>query len=578
VILCGIPIAIEAITGLVKDLNIKAGILVTIALASALYLGEIFAAGEIALIMAIGEFLEDRTVNKARQGIERLIGLTPRTARLLEGNVESIVNAKTLKVGDIVRVLPGETIPTDGIIIRGKTSIDQSILTGESLPLDKFEGDEVFSGTTNQFGGFEMRVTVEEGDSSLQRMIALVQSADAGKAKIVRAADYWATWVVLGALASALLTWTITGEVIRAVTVLVVFCPCALVLSTPTAIVAAIGNVTKHGMLVKEGDALERLSKVNHIMFDKTGTLTYGKPVIIKTISFLNDFPEEETIRLVASAEMLSEHPLGKAVVNHASVMDLDLERPDAFELILGRGVSSMVRGSNVLAGSMELMEESGIAVSEDVKAVAGQYSEEGCTVVLVSLDKVLIGALVLSDTLRNDSRQTLDRLHDMGIKVTLLTGDRASSANHIAKSVGIGDVVSECLPEDKLKSIVNQESHGDKVCMIGDGINDAPALKAATVGIAMGGIGSDIAIDAADIALMGDDIKGIPHLFGLSRKMMRKIHFNLSASMILNFIAVGLAMMGVLTPVTGALVHNVGSIVVILNSALLIRWGFDKG
>lgn len=281
IVLCGVPIILEAVIGLVTAFDIKADVLVSLALIASICIGETFAAGEVAFIMQLGALLEELTVAKARAGIEKLVHLTPQTARVLRNGKEEIIPAEQVKVGDHIRVLPGESIPVDGVIIAGQTSINQVVMTGESLPVDKTVGDSVSSGTVNQFGAFEMEAVKVGEDSSIQRMIRLVQSADAGKAKIVGIADHWATWIVVIALSAAALTWLITGQIIRAVTILVVFCPCALVLATPTAIMAAIGNATKHGFLVREGDALERLAKAKVIAFDKTGTLTYGTPEVV---------------------------------------------------------------------------------------------------------------------------------------------------------------------------------------------------------------------------------------------------------------------------------------------------------
>ncbi|WP_417175223.1 heavy metal translocating P-type ATPase, partial [Adlercreutzia sp.] len=316
IVLCGAPIILGAVIGLVTEFDIKADVLVSLALIAAVAIGEDFAAGEVALIMQLGALLEDLTVAKARAGIERLVHLSPRTARIVRDGVETVVAAEDVQVGDVLRVLPGETVAVDGTVLEGRTSIDESVMTGESLPVDKAPGDEVKSGTVNQFGAFDMRAQRVGEDSSLARMIELVQSADAGKAKIVRLADRWATWIVVIALTAAAGTWLVTGEIIRAVTILVVFCPCALVLATPTAIMAAIGNVTKLGVLVREGDALERLAKVRKVAFDKTGTLTYGRPEVVAVGTIEGSKVDEEQLySLVASAESMSEHPLGKAVV-----------------------------------------------------------------------------------------------------------------------------------------------------------------------------------------------------------------------------------------------------------------------
>jgi heavy metal translocating P-type ATPase len=338
ILLCGIPIIKGAVGGLVTEFDIKADVLVSIALIASVIIGEIFAAGEVAFIMAIGAYLEQRTVAKARAGIEKLVHLTPTTARVVRNGEEIISPAAQVKVGDILRVLAGETIAVDGIIISGQTSVNQAVMTGESLPVDKIAGDEVFSGTVNQFGTFDMKATKVGEDSSLQRMIRLVQSADAGKAKIVGIADRWATWIVIIALTSAALTWLISGEIIRAVTILVVFCPCALVLATPTAIMAGIGNATKYGILIREGDALERLSEVSCIAFDKTGTLTYGKPDVAAVESFDPDISAEELLSLAASAELRSEHPLGKAIVAHyKATANAPLPEPSDFQMLAGR-------------------------------------------------------------------------------------------------------------------------------------------------------------------------------------------------------------------------------------------------
>ncbi len=315
IILCGVPIVLEAIIGLITSFDIKADVLVSLALIASVCIKEDFAAGEVAFIMQIGALLEDLTVAKARAGIEKLVSLSPQTARITENGKERIIPAEEVKKGDILRVLPGETVSVDGVIISGTTSINQSVMTGESMPVDKSEGDEVLSGTVNRYGAFEMRAEKVGEDSSIRRMISLVRSADAGKAKIVGLADRWATWIVIAALSAAALTFVFMGEIIRAVTILVVFCPCALVLATPTAIMAAIGNATKHGFLVKEGDALERLATADKIAFDKTGTLTYGVPEV-KAAEVFSDISKEDLFFLTASAEKMSEHPIGKAIVN----------------------------------------------------------------------------------------------------------------------------------------------------------------------------------------------------------------------------------------------------------------------
>lgn len=574
IVLCGVPIGKDAVTGLVTRFDIKADVLVFIALIASIATGELFAAGEVAFIMAIGGWLEEHTVAKARAGIERLCRLTPVTARLVRDGREEIIPAEQVHAGDTLRVLAGETVAADGIILSGKTSVNQSVMTGESLPVDKDEGDEVFSGTVNQFGTFDMAAQKVGKDSSLQRMIRLVESADAGKAKIVGVADRWATWIVLAALTAAAVTGLVTGEGIRAVTILVVFCPCALVLATPTAIMAGIGNASKYGILVREGDALERLAQVKRIAFDKTGTLTLGKPSVARVQDADAAQDKKALWALAASAELRSEHPLGKAIVDSYRQKYGALPgQPEEFRMLAGRGVSARVGGENILAGSEALMTEQNIPLPRELLRTAEQAKGEGCTVIFLAKEGVSAGFLALSDTLRPDAAQTVAEIHETGVQTVLLTGDAKEAALHIAGAAGIADVHPGCLPEDKLKEIRAYEQKGEPVCMVGDGVNDAPALKAAFVGIAMGGVGSDIAIDAADIVLVGDDIQEIPHLLRLAKKTMRTIKINLTASMTLNFIAVTLAVIGILNPVAGALVHNAGSVAVVINSSLLLKW-----
>ncbi len=445
-------------------------------------------------------------------------------------------------------------------------------MTGESLPVDKTVGDSVSSGTVNQFGAFEMEATKVGEDSSIQRMIRLVQSADAGKAKIVGFADRFATWVVIIALAAAALTWIITGQIIRAVTILVVFCPCALVLATPTAIMAAIGNATKHGFLVREGDALERLAKAKIVAFDKTGTLTYGTPEVVSAASVTNSVSDDEIYRLTASAEQLSEHPLGRAIVRcYKKDGKAELSLAEDFQMIPGRGVAANIDGKRILAGNAELLRENGIDVAQtpDIE----HYMEQGCTVTYVAADGEFAGYTALSDTLRGDGAVMIGALDRLGVTPVLLTGDHENAAKTIAGKLGITEVRANCLPEDKLTQIENYQERGLPVCMIGDGINDALALKRADVGIAMGKAGSDIAVDAADIALVDDEIKELPHLIALARRMMTTIKLNMTFSMTLNFVAIALAIIGQIDPVIGALVHNAGSVLVIVNSALLLKW-----
>jgi heavy metal translocating P-type ATPase len=571
VLLCGAPIVKGAIVGLITKLDVKADMLVSIALVASVVIGETFAAGEIAFIMTIGAYLEARTVAKARAGVERLVSLKPVTARLLRGREEAVVNAGEVKPGDTLRVLAGETIPVDGVIINGRSSIDQSIMTGESLPVDKGEGDRVLSGTVNQFGVFDMTAQKTGEDSSLQRMIRLVERADAGKAKIVGLADKWATWIVVAALSASAVTWFATGEIIRSVTILVVFCPCALTLATPTAIMAGIGAAAKYGILVSRGDALERLAKVKRIAFDKTGTLTYGKPAVVQVKGFSVD--EEELLEIAATVELRSEHPLGKAIVDYYKRERGGLRfEPFDFELIPGKGVSATINGRRVIAGNEAMLRDGDIELTGEVLDETETARAQGATLIYLADERGAAGFIALADTMRPDTVCAIEAIHAADMKTVLLTGDSRNAAERIAVLSGVGEVRYGCMPEDKLAAIAEYQEAGEAVCMVGDGVNDAPALKAALVGVAMGGVGSDVAIEAADIVLVRDDVKEIPRLILLSKRVMKTIAVNLSASMLLNFAAVILAIGGVLDPVWGALVHNAGSAAVICNSALLLK------
>ena len=561
ILLCGIPIIIEALEALITEQDITADFLVALAIIASIIIGEPFAAGEIAVIMAIGELLEHYTVHKSQKGIKKLIKLNPATARTIQENTEKTIPAEKVPINTLIKILPGETIPVDGTITQGQTTIDQSILTGEPIPVDKTINDEVYSGTINQQGSIIIKTNKLGKDSSLQKMIQLVKSADASKSKIVKQADKWAVWIVITALIVSALTYFITGEIIRSVTVLVVFCPCAFVLATPTAIMASIGNLTKYGILVKEGDAIEKLSHVKKIIFDKTGTITHGKPELTHIIP--KNIPETELLTLTASLENQSEHPLAKSIVKYAKNKNIPLKTVTDFEMIIGQGVTGKINDQKISAGNKQ---------PENIPEL-DTYLNQGSTIIYVSLEDEYIGALILEDTLRDDANQVISQLETTGLETILATGDNTKSAHHIAEKAGITNIHPNCLPEDKMKIIDDEQAAGYPVAMIGDGINDAPSLKKSCVGIAMGGVGSDIAIEAADIALTSDNIEHIPHLMGLSRKTMRTINLNLSFALGLNFLAMFLAILGVLGPVAGALLHNVGSVLVIINSALLLHW-----
>ena len=565
VILCGLPIFKECSEELIKEFDIKADLLVSLAIIASLMIGEVFAAGEIATIMAIGGFLEEYTVSKTQGRIEELVKMTPQVATRIKNGIEERIPVEKVQVGDMLKVLPGESIPTDGVIVKGKTSINQSTLTGESLPVDKKENDEVFSGTTNLYGSFTMKTTKISQESSFQKLIKLVESSEPENSRIVRTADKWATMIVVIAFTLAVLTYLATFEISRSVTILVVFCPCALVLATPTAIMAAIGNLTQHGILVKDGESLEELAKIDELVFDKTGTLTKGTPEVVRIIS---DNPKE-MMHLLASLESKSEHPLAKSIVKYCSSDNL-AEVTD-FKMHIGKGISGIINSSKVIAGNKKLLKAENIDLKSYMEPQNGEIQ------IFVAKDSEILGKVELADTVRKNSKRTITKLKGLRVKTTLLTGDNEKTAQHIAKQVKVRNVISNCLPEDKLEYIKREQTLKHRVAMIGDGINDAPSLKKANVGIVMGDIGSDVSIDAADITLVNDNIEDIPHLIGIARKTIRIINMGIGFALALNIIAMALAILGILNPIEGALIHNIGSVIVIIYSSTLVRYKLSR-
>ncbi|WP_443863516.1 heavy metal translocating P-type ATPase [Fusobacterium ulcerans] len=573
IIISGIPILYGALTALFCEKTISSELLVSTAIVASVAIGEIFAAGEIAFIMAIGEILEDITVNRAKKGISQLIKLSPQQGRkIIKENgktTEKIVPIEEIYKDDILRVLPGEMIPVDGKIIFGNSSVDQSIMTGESLPIDKTIGDEVFCGTVNCDGSIDIIATKIGEDSSLQKLIRMVKEAEENKAPMQRIVDKWAGWLVPAALIIAVAAYFITSDIIRAVTVLVVFCPCALALATPTSIMAAVGQAAKNGVLIKSGEALEKMGKVNCIAFDKTGTLTFGK-LKISDIITTSSATENELLKLACSSEKRSEHPLGKAIVEHGKKQNVEFLEMEDFKMIPGKGIAAKIENNEIYCGNSRFLQEQGIILDENIESILENLRKQGKVSILVGKNRECIGIIALSDTIRPTAKEIVVKLKNMGTRVVLLTGDHKQTADYFAEEVGIENVYSELLPAEKVTYIKKLEEDGNKVCMIGDGVNDAPALKTADVGVSMASMGTDIAVEASDIALMGDNIEKIPYLKKLSTATIKTIKFNITASMVINLAAIILSVMGLLNPITGALVHNVGSVLVVLNAALL--------
>lgn len=578
VIISGLPLGISAVKKIIKNKGISkisSALLITVAMIAAIIIGDLFAAGEVAFIMAIGEILEDMTTDRAKKGLKDLISLAPVTARKITNGMEKIISADKICKKDILRVLPGETISTDGIIVSGETSVDQSIITGESLPVDKTVGDTVFCGTINRFGVIEIEATNVGSNSSLQKLIRMVKEAENKKAPMARVADKAASWLVPVALLIAIITGILTKNIVRAVTVLVVFCPCALVLATPTAIMAAIGQATKHGIIIKSGEALEKMGKVNTIAFDKTGTLTYGNLEVTDIVSFEPSVSTDDLLLLVASAEQKSEHPLGKAIVSYAEKNNIKTLNSSEFKMTACKGVFAKINEENIFCGNELFLNENGITVNNTVSKKLSELRIQGKASVICAINGKCIGIISLSDTVRPEAENIILQLKNMQTNSVLLTGDNKQTADYFAKKTGILKVEAELLPEEKVENIKNLQKT-NVVCMIGDGVNDAPALKTANVGIAMGTMGSDIAVDAADIALMSDDLSKIPYLKRLSNATLKTIKASITLSMVINFVAVILSVLGVLNPTTGALVHNAGSCFVVLIAALLYDRKFE--
>ncbi len=578
VVITGIPLLYLAVWRTIHNpgiSKISSALLIVIGMAACILMtvigshDELFAAGEIGLIMSIGALLEDRTTEHARSGLRKLISLTPQTARRIVDGKEEEVPVESIAVGDVIRVLPGETIPVDAVLVEGSTAVDQSVMTGESLPVDKAVGDRVFSGTLNGFGPFDARAVEIGEDSSLQKLIRLVKEADEQKAPIARIADQVANWLVPLALAIAIITWLVTGDAEKGITILVVFCPCALILATPTAIMAGIGQATKHGVIIKSGEALEKMGRIDTIAFDKTGTLTYGK-LTVSDVEPFGDNSKEDVLTVCAAVESRSEHPLGKAVTEYAKSQNIDIPEPSNTAVTAGKGLSAVVGGKKVICGNERFVRESGTDVPADATAALEKLRSQGKATIVVAVDGNVAGVIGLSDVMRDETPAAVRRLEDMGVRTVLLTGDHKAAADYFAEKAGVTEVHSELMPEEKVRNVSELMEGGSCVCMVGDGVNDAPALKTAYIGVAMGGMGSDIAIEAADAAIVGDDISRVPYLKRLANATVFTIKASIAISLVLNALAITFSIMGVLNPTTGALWHNVGSCLVILLAASL--------
>lgn len=584
IVISAFPFLVGAIKNIVK-FKIKNSLLITIAVIASVFVGEYFAAAEIAILMAIGELLEDYTVDRAKKGLNDLISSAPKKAKKLIKTNDSYtvkeVPIEEIENGDIIRVMPGEIISVDGIIKEGFSSIDQSILTGESLPVDKTVGDEVFCGSMNCFGSIDI-IAKDVENSSLQKFIDLVERAEKEQTPMQTVIDRLAVKLVPTALLIAIATFAIMmlsnfdlyTSINRAVTVLVVFCPCALFLSTPTAVMASIGQASKHGVIIKTFNALEKLAKVNKIAFDKTGTLTYGK-LNVNDIENFSEFSDETIMSLISSLESKSEHPIAKSVTEYLDEKNIKKENVENFKMKIARGVEGEILGNKYFCGNEKYFRENNINIKDNAKEKIEKYSSEAKNIILFGDEKEVLSIVTLSDTLRENAKEMVENLKNFEIEPLLLTGDNLSTAKYFSEKVGIIEIKAELSPEEKFENIKSLKEN-NVVCMIGDGINDAPALKLADVSVAMGKTGSDISIESANIVLMGHDVSKIVYLKKLANATVKTIKFNIIISLLINFVAVILSVLGVLNPLVGAIVHNLGSILVILNASLLYDRKFN--
>lgn len=569
IFISGIPIVFRAFNALFARRKMTSPLLITTAMIAAISIDEIFAAGEVALIMAVGEILEDITVDKAKKGIENLLKLSPTQGRKITNDGDFIVDIHQIKKGDILRILPGEIIPADGTIIMGSTSVNQANLTGESLPVDKTVKDAVMAGTLNCFGSIDIMVMAIT-DTFLQKMIMLIEQAQQNKSPTELLIDKLASVLVPASLLIALATYFFTGEIIRAVTILVVFCPCALVLATPISVISAMTSASKNGILIKSGAALEMMGKVDTFIFDKTGTLTEGNITVTDVISFDVRYSRNDILSLTASLEKYSEHPLAKAVITSALEANLTFSSIDDFKMIPGKGVSGIIKGKFLISGNLAFLQSKRVSISDEQFYQISQTQNQGKTLILTAIENDLIGYIALSDTVRPDAKNVIHSLQPLSKNIVILSGDNFAAAQYLGGKVGISKVYANLLPTDKVLAIQSLQKDGAYTCMIGDGINDAPSLKVANVGIAMGKLGNDITVDAADIALIDNNLTALPRLKQLSIATLRTIKQNLIFSLFFNLLCVSISVVGLIGPLAGAILHNVSSLFVIFNASKL--------
>ncbi len=546
--------------------------LVGIAVLGAFAWGDYKTAGLVAFFMLLGEIIETRTAAGARASIESLIKLTPTKARRISGSKEEEVAAQDLAIGDVIRVRPGDNVAADGVIVAGQGSFNQANITGESLPVDKKPGDEVFAGTQNLTGVLEIRVSRAGQDTTLGRVRELILAAEKTKLPIMRLVDQYMVYYTPLVLVMAALVWAFTQNLPRVIAVLVVACPCAFILATPTAMVAALSAAARLGILIKNVGDIELAARINAFIFDKTGTLTTGK-LAVSRLAPVEGVAPAELLYISASAEKYSNHPTAKALQDISGEAGVTLAEPKDFAETAGRGIRAKVDGRDVLVGRAQWLKDNGIR--EDIEKSVDLNETEGFSLIHVARDGKYLGWIGLRDEVRAEAREALAALAETGVRrIAMVTGDRQPVATRVAKEIGCEEVVADCLPQNKVEFVRNIKSRGYRVAVVGDGVNDAPALAAGDMGVAMGAAGSEVAIHSATIALMNNDLRRLPFLIRLSRSTRNVINQNFLFGVGFIIIGLTLAAFGYVNAVVAAVMHNVGSLLVVFNSARLVRQG----
>ena len=553
--------------------DFTADIPVSLATIAAILIGQYSAAAVVAVLLLLGGLLEEFVAARANQSLESLAKLLPDRVTVRRKGLDLTVCLEDVIVGDLILVRSGERIAFDGQVVTGSASVNQAAITGESLAVEKKAGDVVFAGTLNEVGALEVQVTKIGSDTTLGQIRTLIEEAQANKPPIERLLSRYAKLYMPTALIAGGLLWWWSGDITRAITMLIVFCPCVIVLATPTALVAAIGNAALRGSLIKRGAIIEALSHVDTVVFDKTGTLTEGKPKLLQIVS-LGAISESELLEKGAAAERFSEHPLGKALVSSAVKQRMSLTDPESFEALPGLGVRARVAGEDLFLGRPSSLEQENILVSPEILDKVASMEDSGCSVILLAIGGRTEGLFLFEDELRRESKNLIQELDELGMNIVIITGDNHAATQRVAERIGVNQIFSEKMPQEKVEIVKRLQSKGHKVAFVGEGVNDGPALAQADVGIAMGIAGTDVAIETADVGLLSDDLSKMPHLIMVSRKAIKTIKHNLIFSLGVLAVAVALTVPGILTPITGALLHELSSIPVIVNSMRLIAYG----